>query len=135
MTAVSERWAIGDILSAWTTTDVVLPNDPKYTPIAGRPYVRATLRQGDAFQVEIGSPMVIHRYPGLLILQVFSPVGEADKPVKLLADALAALFRRAKRSFTDGSITFRTPAVRDVGESGAFYQVNVTVPFVRDHMS
>jgi hypothetical protein len=131
MTAANERAAIGGILSAWTTTQICYPND-KFTPPPKASWVRLVIQAGDSAQIELGGEKNTHRHPGLVILQVFTPLEWGDKTALDYADQLAALFRRKTVSFTGGSIVFRSPTVREVGPDAAYFQVNVSVPFVRD---
>src|SRR6188474_460735 len=134
MTAALEREAVGQLMDGWTTTPVVWPNRD-YTAIKGTPFVRVAIRSGEAFQVEIGSPLVVQRHPGLVIVSVFGDANnKGDKATLDIADAIATRFRRQLVSFTDGSVRFRTPTIRAIGQDGAFYQVNVICPFVRDYL-
>jgi hypothetical protein len=134
MTAALERAAVGQVLDAWTATQIEWPNR-EFTPPTKAGWLRVVLQAGDAAQIEIGgTPKNIHRHPGLVLIQVFVPANWGDKTALDLADQVAALFRRVRVEHTDGSIVFRTPTVRAIGPSGAYYQVNVSVPFVRDHL-
>jgi hypothetical protein len=133
MTAAIEREAVGTILSGWTATQIAWPNRD-FTPPSKASWLAVTIRAGEAFQVEIGSPKVVQRHPGLVVVQVFTPANWGDKTALDLADQVAALFRRQRLSYTDGSVLFRTPSIRVVGVEGANFQVNVTVPFVRDYL-
>lgn len=139
MTAAAERAAVGSLLSNWTTTQIAWPNR-EFTPPSKASWIAVTLQSGDAAQIEFGSPGgVVHRHPGNLVVQVFTPANWGDKTALDLADQVAALFRRQRVSFEDddgkhGSIVFRSPAVRTIGVDGAFFQVNVSVPFVRDYL-
>jgi len=133
MTAQAEREAVGTLLSGWVTTDVQWPNKA-YTPKNGTSYTRVVLQAADGRQLEFGADKVVHRQPGILLLMVFWPADRGDAGGRTIADSLAARFRRKRVEFTDGSILFRTPTIRAIGEDGAFYQFNVSVPFVRDNL-
>jgi len=134
MTAASERAAVGDILSGWTATQIAWPNR-EFTPPPKASWLQVTILSADAAQVELGADRVVHRHPGIVTVQVFSPANWGDKTALDLADSVAALFRRATRSYAGGSIVFRTPSVRVIGKvDGGSFQVNVNVPFVRDHL-
>jgi Bacteriophage related domain of unknown function len=134
MTAAAERAAVGEVLSGWTTTQIEWPNR-QFTPPTKANWLRVVIQAGDAAQIEIGgTPRNVHRHPGLVLVQVFSPADWGDKTALDLADQVAALFRRVRVEHTDGSIVFRTPTVRVIGVDGAYFQVNVSVPFVRDHL-
>jgi hypothetical protein len=131
MTAAAEREAVGTILGSWTQTQIEWPNKA-FTPPAKAAWLRVTLQSADAAQVELGADRVIHRHPGIVLVQVFVPANWGDKTALDLGEAVAALFRRQRVEFVDGSIVFRTPAVRSIGVDGAQFQVNVSIPFVRD---
>lgn len=131
MSAAKEREAVGTLLSGWSTTPIAWPNRD-FSPPASGEWIAVHLRQGDAFQIELGADTVVHRHPGTLFVQVFTRANKGDSRGLQLADQVAALFRRARFSFTDGDVVFRSPAVRAIGVDGAYYQVNVTVPYYRD---
>jgi hypothetical protein len=133
MTAVKEREVVGTLLNSWTETPVAWPNRDFEPPAAGE-WITVTFRQGDAFQLEFGGSetAVTHRHPGVLFVQVFSRANKGDKRCLELADGVADIFRRARSGFSDGGMVFRTPAIRAIGVDGAYYQVNVTVPYIRD---
>jgi len=135
MTAAVERKAVGAVLAGWTATQIAWPNRD-FTPPAKASWLSVTIQAGDAAQIEFGSSAdsVTHRHPGIVVVQVFTPANWGDKTALDLADSVAALFRRQRLSYTDGSVLFRTPSVRTIGVDGAFYQVNVSVPFVRDYI-
>ena len=67
------------------------------------------------------------------------PANWGDKTALDLADEVAALFRRQQVSLKvdeveKGAMVFRSPSVRVIGVDGAFFQVNVNIPFVRDYI-
>lgn len=133
MTAAFERSAVGTILSGWTATQISWPN-VDFMPPSKAAWIAVSIRDGDASQIELGSTKNTHRHPGLVIVQVFVPALWGDKTALDLADSVAALFRRQRADDMDGSIVFRTPTIRVIGREGAFFQVNVSVPFVRDYL-
>ena len=133
MTAAIEREAVGTILSGWSTTQISWPNRD-FTPPTKAAWIAVTISSGEASQIELGSSKNTHRHPGLVIVQVFVPANWGDKTALDTADSVAALFRRQRLSYTDGSIVFRTPTVRVIGRDNAYFQVNVSVPFVRDYL-
>jgi len=133
MTAAVEREAVGTILSAWTATQIAWPNR-KFDPPTKASWIQVSIQSGDAAQIELGASKVVHRHPGIVLVQVFVPTDWGDKTALDLGDSVAALFRRQRMSYTDGSIVFRSPVVRSIGVDGALYQVNVSIPFVRDYL-
>jgi len=139
MTAALEREAVGHLLSNWTTTQIAWPNKD-FTPPSKASWLRVAIQSGDAAQIEFGSPgAATQRHPGIVLIQVFTPANWGDKTALDIGDQVAALFRRQRSDFTDlegkhGSIVFRSPAVRSIGVDGAYFQVNVSIPFVRDYL-
>lgn len=139
MTAAAERAAVGSLLSDWTATQISWPNRD-FTPPSKAAWLAVTIQSGDGAQLELGGDVeVTHRHPGIVIVQVFVPANWGDKTALDLADQVAALFRRQRVDLYElvevkGSIVFRTPSVRAIGVDGAFFQVNVSIPFVRDYL-
>lgn len=139
MTAAAERNAVGTILKNWTTTQIAWPNRD-FTPPQKAAWLNVSIQSGDAAQIEMGRDRATHRHPGIVTVQVFVPVNWGDKTALDYADQVAALFRRQRVSIEDdqlelwGSIVFRSPSVRSIGADGAFFQVNVSIPFVRDYL-
>lgn len=133
MTAAFEREAVGTVLQNWAATPISWPNRD-FTPPESSEWIAVSIRAGDSQQIEIGSPTITHRHSGLVYVQIFSPIGKGDKAALDIADQIAALFRRYRQSVTNGGIVFRTPTIRAVGVDGAFFQVNVSVPYVRDFL-
>jgi len=90
--------------------------------------------------LDLAGPYSTHRHPGMVVVQVFVPANWGDKTALDTADQVAALFRRQKVSLKDdqdvewGAMQFRSPSVRTIGVNGAFFQVNVNIPFVRDYI-
>lgn len=132
---LDERATIGTLFStAWgNTTPIAWPNRD-FDPPAGS-WVRLTIIGSDAFPLEVG-PNRHERRTGVVIVQVFTTPGKGDAAALQLADQVAGIFRAAPRldAGDSGDIRFRSPKIRAVGldGAGAFYQVNVEVPFLHD---
>jgi len=98
------------------------------------------MRNTDAAQVELGGNKNQHRNNGFVIVNVFTPLNKGDGDALTLAETVATIFRTNQHVSTgaDGSMIFRDPLVEPIGPDGqgvsvsSYYQVNVTVPFVRD---
>lgn len=138
MTAALERNAVGTILKGWTATQIAWPNRD-FTPPQKASWISVTIQNGDAAQLDLAGPYSTHRHPGMVVVQVFVPANWGDKTALDLADEVAALFRRQQVSLKvdeveKGAMVFRSPSVRVIGVDGAFFQVNVNVPFVRDYI-
>ena len=87
-------------------------------------WVRLTIIPGDGFQASLGTPRV-WRATGIVVVQVFSPLGEGDGSAYSLADDVAAIFR----GVTVQGVVFRAPSLTHIGPDGAWYQINVATPF------
>lgn len=98
--------------------------DPMGNPA---PWVRFSILPGDAFQASLGTPKV-WRSTGLVTVQVYVPVGQGDGLAADLADDASGIFRGVR---LDGLI-FRAPALTNIGEDGAWYQINVTTPYLAE---
>lgn len=126
-----ERNAIESRMAAnWTTTATRYENVPfKET---ADPYVALFIRDGEGTQVSLGT-VALRRWPGLIIVQVFVKPDTGTKLAKTYAETIGAIFDRAEFSVPNGgSITCRIPSVAAVGLKHGWYQVNVTIPFIRD---
>lgn len=140
MTTALERQVIAEPLNTYAQANsipVAWPNRAFTPPITG-PYVRFTIVDAVAKQIEMGSLNNTHRVYGSLILQVFMPADSGDGAGLMLGDALGELYRQQILNFPDipysGHVRMRDPNVRVIGMSGAFFQVNVTIPFHRDDL-
>lgn len=134
MSAVAENTAIRTLFNAgWASaTPVGYPNEP-FTPPDDEAFVVLSIKAGDAFQYELGSPKVGFRHPGLLFVMIMSPPDKGNNAALVLADTAAAIFRRQSSSFADGRILYRAPSIETIGLTDeGWFQVNVVVPFIRD---
>lgn len=92
----------------------------------GSAWVRLSIQNGDSRQVAtVGDKW---RHPGVLIVQVFTPVGQGDKEALIIADAVVSVFQ----GVTVSGIRFRATSINAVGPSDGWYQVNVTTDFEYD---
>lgn len=141
--AVDFRGAIGAFFAAgWgTTTEVAWPGRDYTPPTDQTSWVRMSIIESDTFQHEIGTPCPQFREVGLIIFQVFTKADIGDGPARALADQIATIFRRQSISYTDGRALIEAPAIRVIGpdagnstggEGGAWFQVNVSIPYKRD---
>lgn len=107
----------------WTATPVAYPNQA-FDP-AGRDYwVRMTLLLGSPAIGELGVTGIGIR-PGVLMLDVFGPIGEGTKQLSEYAGQLEALFRRQSVS----GVEFEEAATVDVGPDAYGYHFQVSVNF------
>lgn len=93
------------------------------------PYVTLVVQSGTAFQADLGKPTNTYRHNGLIIVQIHAPLDQGTAVARGLADEVATIFRTR---FVGAGIITKTPDFDRVGVSGAYYQINVLVPFHRD---
>lgn len=114
----------------WEETPVAWPNR-EYKPTPGTPWVRAQVLPAESRQATLGprGGATLRRFDatGLAVVQVFVPAGTGD----VEARRLAALIESIYRGRTVDDTTFRAPWTDPIGSDGAWYQVNVVVPYRR----
>jgi len=94
-------------------------------------WCRLTIKSGETMQVSIGSPSSQReRTRGVMIAQLFGPVGQGDGALRGIADSIKSAFRRV----TDSGVTFLTPSIEERGLFGDAWQVNVICPFYADNI-
>ena len=134
MSAVIEREAIGALFnSQWAGRTAIAWPNMTLTPEPTQSYVKFSIVQGNADDLEVGS-VSQKRATGRVFIQVFVPEGSGDHGARVLCDAAVAAFTGANRvlTTTDGRILFRQPTVRDIGASKPHYQYNVSIPYLYD---
>lgn len=95
----------------------------KPEPTSKQRWARVSVREGDSTQVEFGRNR--YRNPGVLIVQVFVPIGEGDDVAREIADEAALAFRA--QSFS--GVHCKVPSIRTIGRTGSWWQVNLSVGF------
>ena len=92
-------------------------------------WCRLTFNPGESSQVACGGPGANRfRTPGVMTAQLFAPVGQGDKDLLVLADAIKTAFR----CVTDSGVVFKTPSIKRIGKRDGQWQVNVNCPFYAD---
>lgn len=140
MTTALERQVLAQPLSDYADANnlvVAWPNRAFDNPPQGTGYVRFTVLDAKAQQIEMGSPTSnTNRVYGSLILQVFAPADSGDGVALALADVLGKLYQQQILNFPDtsGMVRMRNPLVKAVGNTDVYYQVNVVIPFHRDDL-
>lgn len=132
MSYASERAAIeGRWDTQWTSTDTAYEG-VKFTvpsPTTSSGWARLTIRSGEALQRTLGAPNAnVHRHPGVIIVNLFTPSGSGTNAARALGDTAAAIFRNA---VFDG-VHCLAASVSVIGVDGPWLQTNITVPFFRD---
>lgn len=134
MSFEATRQAIEARLAAnWTTTPIKFENVPFVETVD--PYLALFILDGEGNQITVGDP-VVKRWTGLILIQVFVPQDTGTKLARTYADSLGALFERQTFSAgASGTIRSRIASIQSIGVKDGWYQINVTVPFIRDKQS
>ncbi len=95
-------------------------------PAADVPWARVTLDHMSARQSSINGQVGCRRYDrrGVMIAQIFAPVGDGRKRVLDLAQLVTNAYEDARTT-----VWFRNVRIREAGQDGNFQQVNVIVDF------
>lgn len=115
----------------WTTTPIVFDN------VGFRPtdsaYVAIFIQNASAQQIEIKGTTPLHRYSGIIAIQIFTDANSGSNTARTYADTIAAIFRNQSFSYgNSGTIFCRSPNVQRVGVVEGRFQLNLSVPFYRD---
>ena len=89
------------------------------------PWVRLTIVNGDSFHSGIGTDAQQFRNLGRIIVQIFIPIGRGTSDADVLADSIISDWRGAKFN----GVNCGVPQVVRVGQSGDWFQKNVSIPF------
>lgn len=87
-------------------------------------FVRLNIIPADSQLKGLGTLRLFRDY-GLIKVQMYAPLGEGIGELMEVADDVRDIFMCLSAS----GVTYRTPYVTVVGESGSHFQVNVTVPY------
>ena len=88
-------------------------------------WARLSIKPIPSIQVERGTPGR-YKNPGLIILQCFVPLHSGTKALYDLADTVTTAFRSTVR---DGIIYSKVDIEEAARESGAWWQLNITIPY------
>jgi hypothetical protein len=116
------------------TTGLSLPtqfdNDPT-EPDKSALWCRFTILPANSKQKSVGAPGAnIFRTPGLAIAQLFGPLGQGDGDLLGKADDIIEAFCN---TYTSG-VHFGTPSIKQLGNDGSFWQVNIAMEFWIDQL-
>lgn len=127
----SERKAIESRFATnWTTTPIKYEGAP-FAEQHG-PHVALFIRHGDRSQVSLGTNPTI-RSVSVIIVQIFVLRETGTALAKTYADSIAAIFERAQFMTTDSNlISCQTASIEQADETEGFYQMNVSIPYMRD---
>jgi len=121
----TERAAIeGRLASNWTTTDIAYVNVP-FAPDNAAPWVRLNILNGESGPRNVNDGK---RHLGVIVLQIFVPQNTGTATARTYADSLATIFEDAQFS----GILCGVASIETIGNTGTWYQINVTVGYWRD---
>lgn len=119
------------VVDAWGATGPVVYTDvPGTVPSGDVVWMRPTLRHAVGGQSTLAGDVGTRRftYEGTITVQVFCPAGEGLSR----AYQLAELVENGLIDHSSSGVWFRNARIREVGNSGAFEQINVLADFVYD---
>lgn len=95
-------------------------------------WIRLSIREADTDQVSmgpVGATAGTYRLSGLVMVQVFSPVGEGDGESRRLSSKVSNIFRGVHVSSGGRDMYFGSPSVVTVGIDGKWFHANVNCPW------
>ena len=99
-----------------------------YEPQPNVNYVELFVIEAVNRRADIGTNNPLHRTTGAISVNVYTARYIGTKTGRDIADTAAAIFRDTSFS----GITCRSPLIRNVGEVGDWYIINMTCEFYRD---
>jgi len=122
----------GRLKTQWgAITPIEWPNLTFAAPNPAAPWMRFTIKEGDAAQLSIGADKKDRRHPGIITLQFFDGLNKGDGPLTRLADQAVDIFQ----NWCGATVRCLTASVKTIGNDGqGWYQINVTIPFYWDDL-
>lgn len=115
------------VIANLTGIDLVFENQSQGNKVSE--WIRVNILNTDGKQISLGNNPY-YRYTGLVIFQIFIKPNIGSGRISQISDQITQMFRSMK---IDG-ITFNVPILDPVGESGGWYQANVSVKFFREEV-
>ena len=105
-------------------------------PPSDGPWAVVTILDGESNQVELSTGVTgagpRTRTIGRMIVNVYTPIDTGDRTARQLCDWIKLAFKQISAN----GITWRTPAVLDIGRAHqSWWQFNVSCPFYADEIS
>ncbi|XAI96051.1 hypothetical protein [Microcystis phage Mwe-JY26] len=95
-------------------------------------YIAVHILDGDSFQANLGRKHV-ERTPGILQVDVAAPKDVGKVTLNQIIKTLKDGFRGLQAPLVPrGSVSFRSPSSRRLGNEGAWFVVAMSVPYHRD---
>lgn len=127
-----ERTAIATRLASnWSTTTIQYEGQPFVQPTT--PWISLSILSGAGRQASLGSSQPLHRFVGVIQIDVFVPENTGTNTARQYADTLSTIFRRAQFSYgSSGVITCETPSVQPGPPEAGWNRLIVSTPYRRD---
>lgn len=93
-------------------------------------WCRLQILQGESSGLSLGSTAV--RAQGFMLASIFTPAEQGDKLALEIADEIVSACNSTTITLAGNTTILRTPSVNPIGRDGAWYQINVSVPFQSD---
>lgn len=134
MSFADERRAIErQFADNYAGTDVEYENTPLKQPSTA--FVSLKILSGEGRQVSVGAARSLHRYAGVVQVDIFIPPDGGTDQARTIADTVEAVFRSKQISAgSSGTITFRTPSYIPRGVDKGWYHAVVSVVYQRDRL-
>lgn len=129
--ANSIRSRFGTTVEDVESVTVHYDNEPFESP-GDSAWIRCHIVFGEAVRRSLGSSSSRYRSVGVMMANIYTPIGKGDKAGLAIAETV----RDAFRSVTADGISYRVPSVIPVGRSdnGKWWQINVNCPFYFDEL-
>jgi len=123
----------GYFQAAWTYPEPVRYENVPFAQPLNRAWLGFYVRWGIGQQANIGPiGRRIERHSGVVMVQVFSPVKQGQKPLMVLCDQVGAIMRMNQLRDGDVEIELRATELHDMGEEKDLLHKNVVIPFQVD---
>jgi hypothetical protein len=118
----------------WGTTSAITFDNEAFTPPAGQPWVRVSVRHSGSTLEAIGGSgfggMNTFQRIGRCVIQVFVPIDAGTRQADTLAQAARAIFEGT--TLSSNAIRFTNVVLREIGPDDAWYQINLEATFQYD---
>ena len=135
MSFADERLAIErQFANNYAGTVVKYENVPFVQPNSA--WVSLHLLSGEGNQVSVGTARSLHRYVGVVQVDIYIPEDGGTAQSRTIADVVEAIFRGKQiAAGSSGTITFRTPFYVSHGIENGWYRATVSTTYQRDKIA
>ena len=119
---------VATAVAAQEDVTVIYDDTSPQPPDGTSAWIRATIRHNTGTRRCLG-PHGRHTQGGILFVQIFTKPGDGQEDADELVTAMEAPFRGHS---TAGGVVFKDVYTREIGQSGLWFQNNMTVEFEYD---